>query len=146
MVKPRGKIRRGNYPQPGLIQALEIDEIKIATWCPDERAEVLPEQVHLILRIKHLEYPFLVRFKSPDTLGFLIEEMIRYRREVWPDAEPLKFEGLLEPLREVHIEDLRKVIWTLRIYDAPYRAVADMLQKAVRLLEREIQDRLGRKS
>jgi hypothetical protein len=35
------------------------------------------------------EYQFVMRFKSPDTLGFLIEELAKYRRTVWPDAEPL---------------------------------------------------------
>lgn len=89
MVKARGKVVRSTTPSLGLIQALEIDEIKIAAWCPDEDAKKPPEQVHLILRFQDLDYPFLVRFKSPDTMGFLIEEMARYRREVWPEAEPL---------------------------------------------------------
>lgn len=28
-----------------------------------------PQQVHLILRLKDLDYPFLIRFKSPDTIS-----------------------------------------------------------------------------
>jgi hypothetical protein len=45
--------------------------------------------VHLILNIKDFPYPCMLRFKSPDTLGSIIEELTRYRREVWPDAAPL---------------------------------------------------------
>lgn len=94
MVKPRGKINRGGF-SPGLTQFAEVDldELHIAAWCPDEQAQKPPEQVHVTLKLRGLEdLPFLLRFKSPDTLGFLIEELVRYRREVWPDAEPLDIE------------------------------------------------------
>lgn len=89
MVKPKGEVMRHGY-MPGLLQVLEVESTEIATWCPDELAQQPAEQVHLILRVKGLGYPFVVRFLGPDTLGFLIEELARYRREVWPDAEPLE--------------------------------------------------------
>jgi len=86
----QSRITRSNEPQPDLVDFLELDSINIAAWCPDPDAQQPPEQVHLILRIQALaEFSFLVRFKSPATLAFLIEELIRYRREVWPDAPPL---------------------------------------------------------
>lgn len=92
MVKPRAKVIRQGY-SPGLEQLAEIEDINIAAWCPDEKAQEPPEQVHFIFTIQGLpEWPMVVRFKSPDTLGFLIEELARYRREVWPDAEPLNLE------------------------------------------------------
>ena len=34
-----------------------------------------------------------MRFKSPETIGFLIEELIAYRRHVWPDASDLNFDA-----------------------------------------------------
>lgn len=90
MVKPRGKVTRRNKPAPGLVHFLDIDVLEIATWCPDTKAQLPAEQVHLILHIQDLEdIPFVIRFKSPDTLGFLIEELAAYRRQVWPAAEPL---------------------------------------------------------
>jgi hypothetical protein len=89
MVKPKGEVKRHGY-KPGLLQVLEVASTEIAAWCPDEQAQQPAEQVHFILRVKGLDYPFLVRFLGPDTLGFLIEELARYRREVWPDAEPLE--------------------------------------------------------
>lgn len=90
MVKPRGEIRRGGYkPMPA--QFMEAAEIGIAAWSRDSLAELPPEQVHLTLMIQGLEdITFIMRYKSPDTLGFLIEELARYRRMVWPDAEPLE--------------------------------------------------------
>lgn len=49
--------------------------------------------MHLILHIPELEeLPIVVRFYSPDSLGFLIEELTRYRREVWPDCEKIDSE------------------------------------------------------
>lgn len=91
MVKPRATIHRGGF-KPGLLQYLDVDSIDIASWCPDAAAQLPPEQVHFILKVKDLDYPFVIRFKSPDTLGFLIEELARYRRDVWPAAEPLDLE------------------------------------------------------
>lgn len=101
MVKARGTTRRGGF-KPGLEQLAEIEEINIAAWCPDEKAQQPPEQVHLTFTIKGIpEWPMVVRFKSPDTMGFLIEELTRYRREVWPDAEPVNFDVLKKPAIEL---------------------------------------------
>jgi hypothetical protein len=90
MVKPKGKVFHSSSPKPGLLQVLEVESLETAVWCPDDQAQQPPEQVHLILKVKGLDYPFIVRFLGPDTLGFFLEEMSRYRRQVWPDAEPLQ--------------------------------------------------------
>jgi hypothetical protein len=92
MIKPRGEIRRSRSPKPGLAQYLDVEGIEIAAWSPDPQAIEPCEQVHFILRVIGLDFPFVVRFKSPDTLGFLIQELADYRRAVWPDAEPLDLE------------------------------------------------------
>lgn len=67
-------------------------QFEIAAWCRDEEAKLPPEQVHFIIhwptQLSALP-PMAIRFKSPDTLGFFIEELIRYRREVWKDSEPV---------------------------------------------------------
>ena len=82
MVKPRGKVTRRSTPQKAFL--------RIAAWCPDDEAKLPPEQVHLIFTFPNSTMmPLSLRYKSPDTLGFIIEELARYRREVWPDAEPL---------------------------------------------------------
>ena len=90
MAKARGKVRRSRTPEKALFSHLGEPEITIAAWCPDEEAKLPPEQVHLVFKIPGLEQvPLICRFKSPDTLGFIVEELTRYRREVWPDAEPV---------------------------------------------------------
>lgn len=92
-IKPRGKYRRSQKPSPGLTRYVEIGvpDITIAAWTPRPDGQPPLEQVHLIIELSELkEWPFLVRFKSPDTLGFLIEELARYRRQVWPDSAPIK--------------------------------------------------------
>jgi hypothetical protein len=88
-IKPRGEVKRRVGFSPGLTQFHKSQGFEIAAWCPDDRAEEPPTQVHLIYHIEGFPAPVVVRFKSPDTLGFLIEELARYRREVWPDAEPV---------------------------------------------------------
>lgn len=102
MAKPRGSFERSNKIVKRLRFAYtKIKEIQIAAWSPDDEGEAPPEQVHLMVsvelppRVRRLvKNPLLlIRFKSPDTLGFLIEEMARYRRLVWPGAEPLDLSG-----------------------------------------------------
>lgn len=90
MVKPRAKITRSTTPKRDYIFFIE-PEIEIAAWCPDPGAQKPAEQVHLIMHLPSADDlpPLILRFKSPDTLGFLIEELARYRRAVWPDAEPV---------------------------------------------------------
>lgn len=88
MTKPRGKIIRSYEPKPAFHPILE-PEITIAAWCSDPDAQGPPEQVHFIIHLGDNLPPLVLRFKSPDSLGFFIEELARYRRHVWPDAEPV---------------------------------------------------------
>ena len=90
MTKARGKVTRSTTPQGAYLGPLAEPEVQISAWCPDEHAKLPPEQVHFTFIIPGLEeYPLIMRFKSPDTLGFLIEELARYRKEVWPEANEL---------------------------------------------------------
>lgn len=90
MAKARGKVTRSTTPKAAVVSPLGEPEIRIAAWCPDSEAKAPPEQVHLIFIVPGLEdHPLICRFKSPDTLGFIIEELTRYRREVWAEAEPV---------------------------------------------------------
>lgn len=97
-MKPRGKFERYGKKPVDSFRYWDIDPekgIDIGAWCPDKEAKEPPEQVHLSLFIKNA-YPIIVRFKSPDTLGFLIEELSRYRNHVWPDCEPVEFNKQFE--------------------------------------------------
>jgi hypothetical protein len=89
MIKPKGEVIRSNEPKLGYARIGE-PQFEIVAWCPDEEAKLPPEQVHFIMhwpaRLSDLP-PVAIRFKGPDTLGFFIEELIRYRREVWPNSE-----------------------------------------------------------
>jgi len=94
MVKARGKVTRSTTPAGAVLSSLGEPEIHIAAWCPDTEAKEPPEQVHLVNIIPSLEeLPMIMRFKSPDTLGFIIEELIKYRREVWPGCELIEGEA-----------------------------------------------------
>ncbi|MCL4295753.1 MAG: hypothetical protein KJ077_08500 [Anaerolineae bacterium] len=87
MVKARGQVTRSTTPKRAYAQIGE-PTVEIAAWCPDPDAKMPPEQVHFIMHLPGLEeLPLIMRFKSPDTLGFFIEELARYRKAVWPEAE-----------------------------------------------------------
>jgi len=92
-IQPRGKIERSNTPKLGYAVIGE-PQFEIVAWCPDQEAKMPPEQVHFLLHLPaQLQAPpMVIRFKSPDTLGFFIEELIRYRREVWKDCQPVSGE------------------------------------------------------
>lgn len=93
MAKPRGTFTRSKNPKRAKFVNLGEPSIEIAAWCPDDKAQKPPEQVHLIHTYPGVNVPFILRFKSPDTLGFIIEELARYRRLVWPASEPLDLSG-----------------------------------------------------
>jgi len=87
MTKARGKVTRSTTPSQAYARFGE-PEVEIAVWTPRPNGEPPYEQIHFIMKIPGLEdIPLIIRFKSPDTLGFFIEELTRYRKIVWPEAE-----------------------------------------------------------
>lgn len=101
MVDPKGKISRNSEPRKAYARIGE-PQIEIASWCPDENAQKPPEQVHFIVHwpVGVNLPPLVIRFKSPSTIGFFIEEMHRYRKHVWPNAEPTYLEKEREKYRK----------------------------------------------
>lgn len=97
MVKSRGTVTRSKIPQNVAGMAfVKLKQFRVAVWTPRPDGQPPYEQVHLLLEIQGLRVPAVLRFKSPDTLGFIVEELARYRREVWPDAEPVNLSTKLE--------------------------------------------------
>jgi hypothetical protein len=92
-IEPRGNIERSNTPKKAYAKIGE-PQFEITAWCRDDEAKLPPEQVHFIVhwpaQLADLP-PLVIRFKSPDTIGFFIEELIKYRRLVWKDSK--KVEG-----------------------------------------------------
>lgn len=89
-IKPRGSVTRTTTPKKAY-EKIGEPQIKIAAWCRDDKAKLPPEQVHFIIHwpVGIKWPPMVVRFKSPDTLGFIIEELYRYRKHVWPEAKEI---------------------------------------------------------
>ena len=71
----------------------EIDHVRLAEFMP-----ALPNaqtEVHMLIYLKSdPDRPIVMRFKSPDTLGDWISELARYRKRVFPDAEPIPLEEI----------------------------------------------------
>ena len=82
-------------------RAHAIQELRIAEFIPHNETE--HAEVHLILTVESVEHPLAIRFREPETLGFLIEELITYKKAVWPDSSmpfPLE-ENVLEQVEDV---------------------------------------------
>lgn len=92
-IKPAGQVTRSTTPRLGYAVIGE-PQFEIVAWCPDDEAKLPPEQVHFILHLPAVMNapPMVLRFKSPRTLGFFIEELIQYRRLVWQSADKVKGE------------------------------------------------------
>jgi len=78
--------------KPGGYAIVEIDELTVGAWSPDSKPGGPVTQVHVEIKLKKplANLPMMVmRYTSPRTLKVIIEQLIRYRTEVWPDAEPI---------------------------------------------------------
>jgi len=62
----------------------EIEDITIAEWCPTPDGTGPPEQVHMAFRVKGFPHAFVMRFKSPRTIGRVINNLRKHRDNVWP--------------------------------------------------------------
>lgn len=128
-IKPQANVSRQRKPKKAYAALFE-PQFEIATWCRDDHAELPPEQVHLIIHWP-ADWtdipPMALRFKSPDTLGFLIEELTNYRREVWPDCEPV--------LGEIDIDEIRSALQSQPMLKA-IDEVFDDLTKRIQALKK----------
>ncbi len=79
----------------GGIYNIPFERITIVEWHPDLEAKLPAEQIHFVITLDE-DIKLGLRFHSPDTLGFFIEELIARRKRVWPDAEPIDPDAELE--------------------------------------------------
>jgi len=69
---------------------LPIKEIVIAEFQPSNANS--PKEVHLIITPSGIDANLFMRFKSPDTLGDLIEQLNFYRDRVFPGSDPINLD------------------------------------------------------
>lgn len=92
-IKPKGQVDRYNVSRPAITKIIE-PEFEIAAYSPGHEKNTRPTEVHFIIHWAADETrfpPMVIRFKGPDTIGFFIEELTKFRRFVWPNSE--KVEG-----------------------------------------------------
>jgi hypothetical protein len=65
---------------------LEIEEVVVGAFCPDDEAKLPPIQVHVQIRLKGNPTPLVLRFKGPVSLDRFIAQLEWARGEVWPAA------------------------------------------------------------
>lgn len=132
------KVEQSNF-MPGYHKAFEAEGIVVAAWCSDKEAVLPPEQVHLVVEIRLDEetvIPIITRFKSPDTLGLIIRQLIEYRREVWSDADLITGEDspprapVIFPRQNLDIKQLVKD-WLIDELDEDIQVVFVSVKKTV---------------
>ncbi len=87
---PKPEVIHHSY-QPGPFVAYEIESLNIAQWSPEPLPGGQVTQVHLEIHVRGLPIPLVLRFKDPDTLTAIIQQLIQHRNEVWPPQEPTEW-------------------------------------------------------
>lgn len=83
--------RSTSYGGPAPEKALFMNQFRVAEFMTDGETV---DEVHLLLDRSDLKgVPVVVQFRTPDMLAVLIEELIAYRRAVWPDADAPNFDA-----------------------------------------------------
>jgi len=62
----------------------EIKAISVNEWHPLPNGSGKPEQVHLMIEIEDIPYPFVLRFKSRRPIDELIVALITHANNVYP--------------------------------------------------------------
>ena len=95
-------VERGKKLPQAEQRAYSIEEFRVAEFVPHNETEV--HELHLLLKVKGFQHPIAARFRTPDTLGFLIEELIAYRQKIWPESQ-MPF-----PLDEVCLAEIDELL------------------------------------
>jgi|GEM_PF-4106994 len=66
------------------MEVYEIKSISVNEWHPLPDGKGKPEQVHLMLEVEEIPYPFVIRFKSRRPVDELIVALITHANGVWP--------------------------------------------------------------
>ena len=69
--------------------ALAIEYYRVASWSPAPASQQNAplEAVVLEIKMRGLNLPLAVRFKSPAAVDELIDALLRHRADVWPGEE-----------------------------------------------------------
>ena len=89
MAKKRAKIVTSAASRTYALLFVKIRRIAMSAFSRNRRAETRPTEVHLKIIFQDAEIPWIIRYKNPKRLGKFIEDLVRYRAHVWPDAEEL---------------------------------------------------------
>lgn len=66
---------------------LEALSLHVASWSPSSDPRKPPTQVHIIVEMKELPYPIVIRIKSRDACSEIIQALRTHRDDVWPKPD-----------------------------------------------------------
>jgi hypothetical protein len=62
---------------------LDVESISINEWYPDSKAEMPPEQVHIVLDVKQLPFPIVLRLKTKAVADSISGALNEHIKNVW---------------------------------------------------------------
>jgi hypothetical protein len=65
----------------------EIQSIKVLEYCPTSDASGEASEVHLVLRMRGVPRPLILRATSPHHIDDLVSALVTYRAAVWPQPK-----------------------------------------------------------
>lgn len=66
----------------------EIESIQVAEWCPTPDGTGPAEQVHLVIRVRGLEFPLVMRMKTGPAVDVIADALALHRNNVFGQREP----------------------------------------------------------
>ncbi len=62
-----------------------VKEFTVGSWCPTPDGSGAPEAVAVSILLNN-GMDIVLRLKTPKSVDFMIQSLLRHKREVWPDA------------------------------------------------------------
>lgn len=69
---------------PREIVAARIESYEVGSWCPTPDGSGPAEAVAINFNIQGLEFPLILRMKTPAAVDEMIDALRRHKMDVWP--------------------------------------------------------------
>lgn len=97
--KPKNRLKGRTFTQEDALRFLQSSTkqgLGVFSSNADENIAAPPDRVYLLMWIPGQKFLPWLTLRNPDMAKQLIEDLITHRRNVWPDAEEIDTEGVLE--------------------------------------------------
>lgn len=97
--KPENTLKGRTFTQEDALRFLRSSTkqgLGVFSSNADENIAAPPDRVYVLMRIPGQKFLPRLTLRTPDMAKQLIEDLIAHRRNVWPEAEEIDTEAILE--------------------------------------------------